>query len=83
MHWSASKSWLMSPAAPRACCSDCSEHTVLQGLPVWLEHPAAMDYPTMEQAGITQDDFCFYQVRGMEVRPPSCCCFAHLHLGAV
>ncbi|KAK9803212.1 hypothetical protein WJX73_003627 [Symbiochloris irregularis] len=36
------------------------------GLPVWMEHLAALDIHSMEGAGVTADDFCFYQIRAME-----------------
>lgn len=36
---------------------------LMQGLPVWMEHLAALDVPGMEGAGVTVDDYCFYQVR--------------------
>ena len=42
---------------------------IVQGLPVWMEHPAAMDIAGMEAAGVSLDDICFYQVRVSPLSP--------------
>ena len=47
-------------------CQPVRELCSVQGLPVWMEHPAAMDVAGMEAAGVTMDDICFYQVRVSE-----------------
>lgn len=36
---------------------------VVQGQPVWMEHAAAIDVVGMEAAGVTLEDYVFYQIR--------------------
>ncbi len=36
---------------------------LVQGQPVWMEHAAAIDVVGMEAAGVTLEDYVFYQVR--------------------
>jgi hypothetical protein len=37
-----------------------------EGQPVWMEHAAAIDVVGMEAAGVTLEDYVFYQIRAME-----------------